>query len=115
MKLDLEKIKPCKNQVLVKRIEQEEKVGNILLPAIFDSKFYQVLAVGDRVDKKGNKRPPEMFPGQTVLIETFDGQFVDPLNHPLVKLVDQDQVMGVVEEHITKHFEEGGVGDTFGG
>lgn len=110
--MDLKKIKPYKNQVLVKRIEYEEKVGNVIIPGIFDSKFYEVLAVGPREDAKGRELPPEMFIGQTVLIETFDGMFVDSLNHPLVKLVNQAQVMGVVETQITKHFEEGGLGDT---
>lgn len=83
------KLQPIGNRVLVRRLEQEEKLkGGILLPDNAKKKQEQaeVVAVGTgKKDKNGHLIPIPVKVGDIILMEKYSGQEV--------KLDDQDYVI----------------------
>jgi chaperonin GroES len=94
------KIKPIKDNIVVKRIEEEEKkVGSIIIPDTAKEKplTAEVIAVGSgRTLKDGKKVPLEVKVGDKVLIGKYSGSEVkvDGTEYVILK---EDEVLGVVE------------------
>ncbi|MFQ6092473.1 MAG: co-chaperone GroES [bacterium] len=71
------KIRPLRDKVVVKRLEEEEKkVGGIIIPDTAKEKPMQgkVMAVGPgAVDKSGQRTAPEVKKGDRVLFGKYAG------------------------------------------
>ena len=71
------KMKPLRDKVVVKRLEEEEKkVGGIIIPDTAKEKPMQgkVMAVGPGAwDKEGKRVPPEVKKGDRVLFGKYSG------------------------------------------
>jgi chaperonin GroES len=81
--------KPLGNRVLVRRLEQEEKLkGGIILPDTAKKKQEQaeVVAIGTgKKDKSGNLIPMPVKIGDIIIMEKYSGQDI--------KLEDEDYVI----------------------
>jgi chaperonin GroES len=94
------KIRPIKDNIVVKRIEeQEKKVGSLIIPDTAKEKplTAEVIAVGSgRILKDGKKVPLELKVGDKVLVGKYSGSEVkvDGTEYLILK---EDEVLGVVE------------------
>lgn len=74
------KMKPLRDKVVVKRLEDEEKkVGGIIIPDTAKEKPMQgkVIAVGPgALDKNGKRIPPDVKKGDRVLFGKYTGSEV---------------------------------------
>jgi len=70
-------ITPLYDRILVKRVEEEEqKVGGIIIPDTAKEKPQQgeIIAVGEgRVLDSGERQPPDVAAGDTVLFGKYSG------------------------------------------
>jgi len=77
---DMLKMKPLRDKVVVKRLEEEEKkVGGIIIPDTAKEKPMQgkVIAVGPgALDKNGKRIPPDVKKGDRVLFGKYTGSEV---------------------------------------
>ena len=94
------KIKPIKDNIVVKRIEEEEKkVGSLIIPDSAKEKplTAEVVAVGSgRTLKDGKKVPLEVKVGDKVLVGKYSGSEVKVDGTEYV-ILREDEVLGVVE------------------
>ena len=94
------KIKPLKDNVVVKRLEEEEKmVGSIIIPDSAKEKplTAEVIAVGSgKTLKDGKKAALEVKVGDTVLVGKYSGSEVK-LDGDEYLIVREDELLGVVE------------------
>jgi chaperonin GroES len=95
------KIIPIKDNIVVKRIEEEEekKVGSIIIPDTAKEKpmTAKVIAVGSgRVLKDGKKLPLEVKVGDKVLIGKYSGSEVK-LDDTDYLILREDEVLGIIE------------------
>lgn len=94
-------LQPLGNRVLLRRLEQEEKLkGGIILPDTAKKKQEQaeVVAVGPgKKDKSGNLIPMPVQPGNIVLIEKYSGQEV-ALNEEEFIIVRADDLIAIIEK-----------------
>ena len=95
------KIKPIKDHIVVKRIEEEEekKVGSIIIPDSAKEKpmTAEVIAVGSgKVLKDGKKLPLEVKVGDKVLIGKYSGSEIK-LNDVDYLILREDEVLGIIE------------------
>jgi chaperonin GroES len=94
------KIKPIKDNIVVKRIEEEEKkVGSIIIPDTAKEKplTAEVVAVGSgRTLKDGKKVPLEVKVGDKVLVGKYSGSEVK-LDGTEYLILREDEVLGVVD------------------
>jgi chaperonin GroES len=94
------KIKPIKDNIVVKRIEEEEKkVGSLIIPDSAKEKplTAEVIAVGSgRTLKDGKKVALEVKVGDKVLVGKYSGSEVkvDGTEYLILK---EDEVLGIVE------------------
>ena len=93
-------IKPIKDNIVVKRIEEKEekKVGSIVIPDTAKEKplTAEVLAVGSgRVLKDGKKLPLEVKVGDKVLIGKYSGSEVK-LDNDEYLILKEDEVLGIL-------------------
>jgi chaperonin GroES len=90
------KLQPIGNRVLVRRLEQEEKLkGGIFIPDTAKKKQEQaeVIAIGTgKADKNGQIIPIPVKVGDIILMEKYSGQDV--------KIDDQDYVIVKAEDLI---------------
>lgn len=95
------KFQPLGNRVLVRRLEQEEKLkGGILLPDSAKKKQEQaeVVAIGTgNKDKDGKVIPIPVKVGDVVLMEKYSGQEVTIDDHEYV-IVKSDELIAIVEK-----------------
>lgn len=95
------KFKPLGNRVLVRRLEQEEKLkGGILLPDSAKKKQEQaeIIAVGTgKQDKEGKIIAMPVKIGDIVLMEKYSGQEVTIDDHEYV-IVKADDLIAVVQK-----------------
>lgn len=95
------KFRPLGNRVLVKRLEQEEKLkGGILLPDNAKKKQEQaeVIAIGNgKTDNHGKLIPMPVKVGDVILMEKYSGQDVT-LNHEEYVIVRADDIIAIVEQ-----------------
>ena len=94
------KIKPIKDNIVVKRLEEEEKkVGSIIIPDTAKEKplTAEVVAVGSgRTLKDGKKVPLEVKVGDKVLVGKYSGSEVK-LDGTEYLILKEDEVLGVVD------------------
>jgi chaperonin GroES len=94
------KITPIKDNIVVKRLDEEEKkVGSIIIPDTAKEKplTAKVIAVGSgRTLKDGKKVPLEVKVGDKVLIGKYSGSEVK-LDGTEYLILREDEVLGVVE------------------
>ena len=94
------KIKPIKDNIVVKRLEEEEKkVGSIIIPDAAKEKplTAEVIAVGSgRVLKDGKKVELEVKVGDKVLVGKYSGSEVK-LDGTEYLILKEDEVLGIVE------------------
>ncbi len=95
------KIKPIKDNIVVKRIEEidEKKVGSIIIPDTAKEKpmTAEVIAIGSgRTLNDGKKVALEVKVGDKVLIGKYSGSEVK-LNGTEYLILKEDEVLGIVE------------------
>ncbi|MBN9378917.1 MAG: co-chaperone GroES [Chlamydiales bacterium 38-26] len=94
------KFKPLGNRVLVRRLEQEEKLkGGILLPETAKKKQEQaeVVATGTgKKDKSGNLIPIPVNIGDIILMEKYSGQDIKLEDEEYV-ILKADDIIAIVE------------------
>lgn len=95
------KFQPLGNRVLVRRLEQEEKLrGGIILPDAAKKKQEQaeVIAIGvGKKDKNGNLIPMPVKVGDIILMEKYSGQEVT-LNDAEYVIVRADDLIAIIEK-----------------
>ena len=94
------KIKPLKDNIVVKRVEEadEKKVGSIIIPDSAKEKplTAEVIAVGSgRTMKDGQKVALEVQVGDTVLVGKYSGSEVK-LDGTEYLILKEDEVLGIV-------------------
>ncbi len=94
------KIKPIKDNIVVKRMDDEEKkVGSIIIPDSAKEKpmTAEVIAVGSgKVLKDGKKLPLEVKVGDKVLIGKYSGSEIK-LDNTEYLILREDEVLGIIE------------------
>ena len=94
------KIKPIKDNIVVKRLDEEEKkIGSIIIPDSAKEKplTAEVVAVGSgRTLKDGKKVPLEVKVSDKVLVGKYSGSEVK-LDGDELLILKEDEVLGVVE------------------
>jgi chaperonin GroES len=94
------KIKPIRDNIVVKRIEEKEKkVGTIIIPDSAKEKpmTAEVIAVGSgKVLKDGKKLPLEVKVGDKVLIGKYSGSEIK-LDNTDYLILKEDEVLGIIE------------------
>ncbi len=95
------KIKPLKDNVVVKRLEddEEKKVGSIIIPDSAKEKplTAQVIAVGSgKVLKDGTRAALEVKVGDNVLIGKYAGSEVKVDDEEYL-ILKEDEVLGIVQ------------------
>lgn len=95
------KFKPLGNRVLVRRLQEEEKLkGGIILPDSAKKKQEQaeVIAIGTgKKDKKGTLIPMPVKIGDTILMEKYSGQEIK-LNDEDYVILKADDIIAIVEK-----------------
>ncbi len=95
------KLQPLGNRVLVKRLEEEEKLkGGILLPDTAKKKQEQaqVIAIGTgKKDKNGQLIPMPVKVGDIILMEKYSGQEVK-LDDEEYVILRADDIIAIVEK-----------------
>lgn len=95
------KFKPLGNRVLVRRIEQEEKLkGGILLPDSAKKKQEQakVIAIGTGInDKNGNLIEIPVKINDIILMEKYSGQEIKIEDEEFV-ILKADDIIAIVEQ-----------------
>jgi chaperonin GroES len=93
-------VRPLKDRVLVKRIEeQEQKVGSIIVPDSAKEKPQQaeVVAVGSgRVLDDGTKVPLEVKAGDKVLVGKWSGTDIK-IDGEEYLILKEDELLGILE------------------
>jgi chaperonin GroES len=93
-------VRPLKDRVLVKRIEeQEQKVGSIIVPDSVKEKPQQaeVVAVGSgRVLDDGTKVPLEVKAGDKVLVGKWSGTDIK-IDGEEYLILKEDELLGILE------------------
>ncbi len=94
-------VKPLRDRILVKRIEEEEKkVGGIIIPDTAKEKPLQceVIAVGTgKVADDGKVTPLEVKKGDHVLIGKYSGTEVK-VDDKEYTIIREDEVLAVIEK-----------------
>lgn len=94
------KFKPLGNRVLVRRLEQEEKLkGGILLPDTAKKKQEQaeVVAIGTgKKDKNGNLIPIPVKIGDVIIMEKYTGQDIKLEDDEFV-ILKADDIIAIIE------------------
>ncbi len=95
------KIKPIKDNIVVKRLDEteEKKVGSIIIPDSAKEKplTAEVIAVGSgRTLKDGKKVPLDVKVGDKVLVGKYSGSEVK-LDGTEYLILKEDEVLGIVE------------------
>jgi chaperonin GroES len=98
-KQSMAKVRPLRDRVLVKRIEeQEQKVGGIIVPDTAKEKPQQaeVVAVGSgRVLENGQREPLAVKAGDRVLVGKWSGTEVK-LDGTEYLIVKEDEILGIL-------------------
>ena len=93
------KIKPIKDNIVVKRLDEaEKKVGSIIIPDAAKEKpmTAEVIAVGSgRTLKDGKVVPLEVKVGDKVLVAKYSGSEVK-LDGSEYLILKEDEVLGIV-------------------
>lgn len=93
------KVRPLADRVLIQRVEEEEKVGSIVIPDTAKEKPLQakVIAAGEgRKTDEGKVIPLEVKAGNTVLVGKYAGTEVKVEGEDYV-IVREDDLLGIVK------------------
>jgi chaperonin GroES len=93
------KIKPLQDRILVERVEEEEKVGGIIIPDTAKEKPQKgtIIAVGPgRKDENGKLITIELKKGDTVLFNKYAGTEIKVEGKEYL-LMREDDVMALVD------------------
>lgn len=93
------KIKPLQDRILVERVEEEEKVGGIIIPDTAKEKPQKgtIVAVGPgRKDENGKLIAIELKKGDTVLFNKYAGTEIKVEGKEYL-LMREDDVMALVD------------------
>lgn len=93
------KIKPLQDRILVERVEEEEKVGGIIIPDTAKEKPQKgtIIAVGPgRKDENGKLISIELKKGDTVLFNKYAGTEIKVEGKEYL-LMREDDVMALVD------------------
>ena len=94
-------VRPLRDRILVKRIEEEEqKVGGIIIPDTAKEKPQQgkVIAAGSgKVKDDGNRTPLDVKAGDRILFGKYSGQEIK-LDGEEYLIMREDEVLAVLEE-----------------
>jgi len=94
------KVRPLRDRVIVKRLEEEEKTkGGIIIPDTAKEKPIEgkVIAVGDgKIKKDGTKIPMEVKKGNRVLFVKYAGTEIkiDGEEHLMMR---EDDILAIIE------------------
>jgi len=95
------KVKPLRDRVLVRRIEEaEQQSGGIIIPDSAKEKPIEgeVIAVGNgKVTEEGKVRPLDVKRGDRVLFGKYSGTEIkiDGVEHLILR---EDEVLGIIEK-----------------
>jgi chaperonin GroES len=93
------KVQPLYDRVLLKRVEAaKQKKGGIIIPDTAQEKPMEgkVIAVGRGRLEKGERIPPEVKVGDTVLFGKYAGTEIkiDDVEHVILR---EDEVLGIIK------------------
>ncbi|HBH26266.1 MAG TPA: co-chaperone GroES [Rhodospirillaceae bacterium] len=94
------KFKPLHDRVLVRKIEEDDKVGSIIIPDSAKEKPMrgEVLSVGSgHVNDEGKIRPLDVKEGDTVIFSKWAGTEVRIDGEELMVMKESD-IIGIVEK-----------------
>jgi len=98
--VNMPNVKPLRDRVLVKRIEEiEQKVGGIIVPDSAKEKPQraEVIAVGSgRLLDNGERVPPAVKAGNKVLIGKWSGTDVK-IDGDEYLIMKEDDILGIIE------------------
>ncbi len=93
------KLKPIADNIIVERLEAEEKKGGIIIPDSAKEKPRQgrVVAVGrGRLDDEGKVVPMNVKKGDKIVFGSYAGTEVEIEGKPYL-IVREDDVLGIME------------------
>ncbi len=94
-------LKPIGDRVLIEPVEEKTTTASgIVIPETAKEKPTQgrVLSVGPgTLDKEGHRQPPEVKPGERVLLSAYGGNEVE-FEDRTFKLVHSDDILAIVSE-----------------
>jgi chaperonin GroES len=94
------KVRPLQDRILVERIEEEVKKGNIIIPDTAKEKPQQgkVIAVGPgRIDESGKRVPVDVKKGDMILFGKYSGNEIKVDDKELLIMREED-VLAVIEK-----------------
>lgn len=94
------KVRPLQDRILVERIEEEVKKGNIIIPDTAKEKPQQgkVIAVGSgRIDESGKRVPMDVKKGDMILFGKYSGNEIKVDDKELLIMREED-VLAVIEK-----------------
>ena len=94
------KVRPLQDRILVERIEEEVKKGNIIIPDTAKEKPQQgkVIAVGPgRIDESGKRVPMDVKKGDMILFGKYSGNEIKVDDKELLIMREED-VLAVIEK-----------------
>jgi chaperonin GroES len=98
--MDMEKIKPLNNRVLVKRFKAQTSKGGIILPdtAQEKPKEGEVIAVGPGLrDEEGNVHPVAVKVGDRILFSSYSGtEIKDKASEEEYLILTEEDILGVL-------------------
>lgn len=94
------KVRPLQDRILVERIEEEMKKGNIIIPDTAKEKPQQgkVIAVGPgRIDESGKRIPIDVKKGDMILFGKYSGNEIKVDDKELLIMREED-VLAIIEK-----------------
>jgi chaperonin GroES len=94
------KVRPLQDRILVERIEEEVKKGNIIIPDTAKEKpqHGKVIAVGPgRIDETGKRIPMDIKKGDLILFGKYSGNEIKVDDKELLIMREED-VLAVIEK-----------------
>ena len=98
------KIKPLHDRVMIRRIEEDDKIGSIIIPDTAKEKPQrgEVLAVGAGArDESGKVHPLDVKVGDTVLFGKWAGTEVK-LDGEELMIMKESDIIGIIEDAQSK-------------
>ncbi len=92
-------IRPLNDRIVVKRAEQPEKIGMIVVPDIARERGQEVEIIAVGPGKKlenGDPWKPDVEPGQHVLLGKYSGTEITLEGEDYV-IIREDDILGVIE------------------
>jgi len=93
------KLRPLQDRIMVERVEEEGKKGNIIIPDTAKEKPQQgkVIAVGTgRIDESGKRIPMDVKKGDLILFGKYSGSEIKVDDKELLIMREED-VLAIIE------------------